>query len=84
MWTEIESADLVPGDMISFKMGDVVPADCHLMEVINLSIDQPLSLENRFFRARRLAINILRHILYLSLRPLCADVLSTMDQRTKE
>ena len=39
-WTEIESADLVPGDMVSFKIGDIVPADCRLTEAINVSIDQ--------------------------------------------
>ncbi|KAJ7032404.1 E1-E2 ATPase-domain-containing protein [Mycena alexandri] len=39
-WSEIESAGLVPGDMISFKIGDIVPADCRLLEAINVSIDQ--------------------------------------------
>ncbi|EJC97611.1 plasma-membrane proton-e [Fomitiporia mediterranea MF3/22] len=39
-WQEIESADLVPGDMVAFKIGDVVPADCRLTEAINVSIDQ--------------------------------------------
>ena len=39
-WREIESADLVPGDMISFKIGDIVPADSRLTEAINVSIDQ--------------------------------------------
>ncbi|KAF9648454.1 plasma-membrane proton-e [Thelephora ganbajun] len=39
-WREVESADLVPGDMISFKIGDIVPADCRLSEAINVSIDQ--------------------------------------------
>ncbi|KAG6888988.1 hypothetical protein C0992_006864 [Termitomyces sp. T32_za158] len=39
-WSEIESANLVPGDMISFKIGDIVPADCRLTESINVSIDQ--------------------------------------------
>ena len=39
-WLEIESAELVPGDMISFKIGDVVPGDCRLTEAINVSIDQ--------------------------------------------
>ena len=39
-WLEIESSDLVPGDMISFKIGDIVPADCRLTEAINVSIDQ--------------------------------------------
>jgi H+-transporting ATPase len=39
-WLEIESAELVPGDMVSFKIGDIVPADCRLTEAINVSIDQ--------------------------------------------
>ncbi|KAF9478977.1 plasma membrane ATPase [Pholiota conissans] len=39
-WSEIESATLVPGDMVSFKIGDIVPADCRLTEAINVSIDQ--------------------------------------------
>ncbi|KAH9963486.1 plasma-membrane proton-e [Lactifluus volemus] len=39
-WVEIESAMLVPGDMIAFKIGDIVPADCRLTESINVSIDQ--------------------------------------------
>jgi H+-transporting ATPase len=39
-WSEIESANLVPGDMVSFKIGDIVPADCRLTEAINVSIDQ--------------------------------------------
>lgn len=39
-WIEIESSDLVPGDIIAFKIGDVVPADCRLFDAINVSIDQ--------------------------------------------
>jgi H+-transporting ATPase len=39
-WLEIESAELVPGDMISFKIGDIIPADCRLTEAVNVSIDQ--------------------------------------------
>jgi H+-transporting ATPase len=39
-WLEIESAGLVPGDMISFKIGDIVPADCRRTGSINVSIDQ--------------------------------------------
>lgn len=39
-WQEIESSILVPGDMVSFKIGDIVPADCRLTEAINVSIDQ--------------------------------------------
>jgi H+-transporting ATPase len=39
-WSEIDSADLVPGDIIAFKIGDIVPADCRLFDAINVSIDQ--------------------------------------------
>ena len=39
-WSEIESSGLVPGDMVAFKIGDVVPADCRLTDAINVSIDQ--------------------------------------------
>ena len=39
-WIEMDSSELVPGDMVSFKIGDVVPADCRLTEAINVSIDQ--------------------------------------------
>ncbi|CAA7261199.1 unnamed protein product [Cyclocybe aegerita] len=39
-WSEIDSANLVPGDMIAFKIGDIVPADCRLVESVNVSIDQ--------------------------------------------
>ncbi|KAG9053845.1 plasma membrane H+-ATPase [Serendipita sp. 407] len=39
-WQEIESSELVPGDMVAFKIGDIVPADCRLTEAINVSIDQ--------------------------------------------
>jgi H+-transporting ATPase len=39
-WSEIESTDLVPGDVIAFKIGDIVPADCRLSEAVNVSIDQ--------------------------------------------
>jgi len=39
-WKEIDSADLVPGDMVSFKHGDVCPSDCRLTEAIEVSMDQ--------------------------------------------
>jgi H+-transporting ATPase len=39
-WLEIESIELVPGDMISFKIGDIVPVDCRLSKAINVSVDQ--------------------------------------------
>lgn len=39
-WSEIESSQLVPGDVVAFKIGDIVPADCRLFDAINVSIDQ--------------------------------------------
>ncbi|WWC96478.1 plasma-membrane proton-efflux P-type ATPase [Kwoniella sp. B9012] len=39
-WRDIESSELVPGDVIAFKHGDVCPADCRLTEAIDVSMDQ--------------------------------------------
>lgn len=39
-WKDMDAADLVPGDVIAFKIGDIVPADCRLYDAINVSIDQ--------------------------------------------
>ena len=39
-WKEISAADLVPGDIIRMKLGDIVPADVKLLSGEYLSIDQ--------------------------------------------
>jgi H+-transporting ATPase len=39
-WQEVESADLVPGDLVAFKHGDICPSDCRLIEAIDVSMDQ--------------------------------------------
>ncbi|KAJ6673354.1 PLASMA MEMBRANE ATPASE [Salix viminalis] len=39
-WSEQDAAILVPGDMISIKLGDIIPADARLMEGDALKIDQ--------------------------------------------
>ena len=39
-WKEIESADLVPGDLVAFKHGDICPADSRLTEAVDVSMDQ--------------------------------------------
>ncbi|KAF8389177.1 hypothetical protein HHK36_025870 [Tetracentron sinense] len=39
-WREEEAAILVPGDVISIKLGDIVPADARLLEGDPLKIDQ--------------------------------------------
>ncbi|WP_051249722.1 plasma-membrane proton-efflux P-type ATPase [Maridesulfovibrio zosterae] len=40
VFKEIEAADLVPGDIVRVRLGDVVPADCVLIEGEYLSCDQ--------------------------------------------
>ncbi|KAF0908852.1 hypothetical protein E2562_028736 [Oryza meyeriana var. granulata] len=39
-WSEEEAAILVPGDIISVKLGDIIPADARLLEGDPLKIDQ--------------------------------------------
>ncbi|XP_022714754.1 ATPase 9, plasma membrane-type-like isoform X3 [Durio zibethinus] len=39
-WSEQEAAILVPGDIISIKLGDIIPADARLLEGDALKIDQ--------------------------------------------
>lgn len=39
-WSEQDAAVLVPGDVISIKLGDIIPADARLLEGDPLKIDQ--------------------------------------------
>ena len=39
-WQEVDARTLVPGDVIRLYLGDVVPADCKLIEGTYISIDQ--------------------------------------------
>ncbi len=39
-WSEIDSAILVPGDIIRLRLGDIIPADIKLYEGDYLSVDQ--------------------------------------------
>ncbi|XP_008810004.2 plasma membrane ATPase [Phoenix dactylifera] len=39
-WTEEEAAILVPGDIISIKLGDIIPADARLLDGDPLKVDQ--------------------------------------------
>lgn len=42
VWAERDAEILVPGDIISIKLGDIVPADARLLEGDPLKIDQVL------------------------------------------
>ncbi|KAJ6711826.1 CALCIUM-TRANSPORTING ATPASE [Salix purpurea] len=39
-WQEQDAAILVPGDIVSIKLGDIIPADSRLLEGDSLKIDQ--------------------------------------------
>ena len=39
-WQEIDAKELVPGDIVRIRLGDVVPADVELVEGDYLSVDQ--------------------------------------------
>ncbi|MCH9633617.1 MAG: Calcium-transporting ATPase 1 [Chlamydiae bacterium] len=39
-WQEVEAKDLVPGDIISVKLGNIIPADIKLISGEYLSVDQ--------------------------------------------
>jgi P-type E1-E2 ATPase len=39
-WSEEEASVLVPGDIVSIKLGDIIPADARLLEGDPLKIDQ--------------------------------------------
>ncbi|KAK0581083.1 hypothetical protein LWI29_009868 [Acer saccharum] len=39
-WSEEDATELVPGDIVSIKLGDIVPADARLLEGDPLKIDQ--------------------------------------------
>ena len=42
VWSERDAEILVPGDIISIKLGDIIPADARLLEGDPLKIDQVL------------------------------------------
>lgn len=39
-WSEKDASILVPGDIISIKLGDIIPADARMLEGDPLKIDQ--------------------------------------------
>ena len=39
-WAEIDAVNLVPGDIVRLRLGDIIPADVRLIEGDYLSVDQ--------------------------------------------
>ncbi|XP_020877954.1 ATPase 3, plasma membrane-type-like [Arabidopsis lyrata subsp. lyrata] len=39
-WSEQEASILVPGDIVSIKLGDIIPCDARLLEGDDLKVDQ--------------------------------------------
>jgi H+-transporting ATPase len=39
-WTEIDAVNLVPGDVVRLRLGDIIPADVRLVDGDYLSVDQ--------------------------------------------
>jgi Ca2+-transporting ATPase len=47
LWTEIESRSVVPGDLVGFEAGDLIPADARVSYAVGLSADEaPLTGES--------------------------------------
>ena len=38
--TDVPSTELVPGDLVVLRAGDLVPADCHLVQGVDLAVDE--------------------------------------------
>lgn len=45
-WQELDASVLVPGDIISIRLGDIIPADARLLEGDPLKIDQAITLQH--------------------------------------
>jgi H+-transporting ATPase len=39
-WVELAAAELVPGDIVELRLGNIVPADCKLIDGDYLTVDQ--------------------------------------------
>lgn len=50
---EISIENVVPGDIISFKAGDVVPADCYLLQAQDLFVDEATLTGETFYAEKR-------------------------------
>lgn len=81
-WSEIESSDLVPGDMISFKIGDIVPADCRLTEAINVSIDQAALTGESLPQSKKLGDQCFSYVILASVNGWVLNFVKRFDLQT--
>lgn len=53
---EISIEEIVPGDIIELNAGDVIPADCYLLEAKDLYVDEAALTGETFYTEKRLGI----------------------------
>lgn len=70
-WGERDAVILVPGDIISIKLGDIIPADARLLEGDPLKIDQVC---NSLGSLNTLYCCFLRDLIFLGRVALCVCV----------
>jgi len=51
-WTELPATEIVPGDVVRLRMGDVIPADTKLIDGEYISIDQAAQIGRASCRER--------------------------------
>ena len=39
-WQEIPASQLVPGDIVKLQTGNIIPADCRMLEAVSLEVDE--------------------------------------------
>ncbi len=70
---EISSRELVPGDVIQLDAGDAVPADCRLIEAVNLRVQEavltgesePVEKNTRIIQAENLPLGDQRNMVFM-------------------
>lgn len=67
-WGERDAVILVPGDIISIKLGDIIPADARLLEGDPLKIDQVC---NSLVSLKTLHCCLRRDLIFLGRVALC-------------
>lgn len=59
VWAEQDAVILVPGDIVSIKLGDIIPADARLLEGDPLKIDQVSDMDLIVSPSSHVSINVL-------------------------